>query len=68
MSFENDMHSGLEKTRAVPSIVELYLAEFSAAIEDLNLQGQNAASDAFKMALNTIQSKLNHIVEQLTQI
>jgi hypothetical protein len=68
MSFENDMHSGLEKTRAVPSIVELYLAEFSAAIEDLNLQGQNANSDAFKMALNTIQSKLNHIVEQLTQI
>ena len=55
MSFENDMHSGLGKTRAVPSIVELYLAEFSAAIEDLNLQGQNAASDAFKMALNTIQ-------------
>jgi hypothetical protein len=53
MSFENDMHSGLEKTRAVPSIVELYLAEFSATIEDLNLQGQNAASDAFKMALNT---------------
>ena len=68
MSFENDMHSGLGKTRAVPSIVELYLAEFSAAIEDLNLQGQNAASDAFKIALNTIQSKLNHIVEQLTQI
>ena len=68
MSFENDMHSGLGKTRAVPGIVELYLTEFSAAIEDLNLQGQNAASDAFKMALNTIQSKLNHIVEQLTQI
>jgi hypothetical protein len=53
MSFENDMHSGLGKTRAVPSIVELYLAEFSAAIENLNLQVQNAASDAFKMALNT---------------
>ena len=53
MSFENDIHSGLGKTHAVPSIVELYLAEFSAAIEDLNLQGQNAASDAFKMALNT---------------
>ena len=46
MSFENDMHSGLGKTRAVPSIVELYLAEFSAAIEDLNLRPSRSDHDA----------------------
>jgi hypothetical protein len=68
MSFENDIQSGLGQTRAVLSIVELYLVEFSAMIEDFNLQDQNATSDAFKVALSTIQSKLNHIVEQLKQI
>ncbi len=46
MSFENDIHSGLGQTRATTSIVELYLAEFSAEIEDLNLRPPRSEHDA----------------------